>query len=747
MYSIGKKHIRVFFFWESIGKWTTTVQKAWSDTMDKVVDTGKKGLNTVSNTASGAIEAMGSDIVDKLKSSVENAEKSSNQSTKDTLKILKATWALIDTWMFDISNKLRLAKRWWEWSGKIWAQKIIEALDKAEKWEPQIVTYSNNKYESWSLKEYENLIKKDTWTMNVNAMKWLYSLIWSNIGFKKETWEKIGLYIYSRKWVSNLLKDIPWARWPLMELGAKEAKKEEIELTNITTNILKKIKLENPKIEQLLKNTALKVKPDGKTIDVWQILYEFEKNWEKLNIKEIEQKFRELAETLKKNWEVMINSWKEKLKKIHGNPKTLREVGINTIPFVVDGKTVDISENLILTADPQKAWAMIIAIDKYQKTLNKTSKDFDEKNNILDSIKEGLIQVRKWKETIWYAAQTDMVAHDAKRHREKWWTKETFTWPKVEVLEATNNVAIARAQSESTRSDLKEYNIHTLEQAQTRLHEIWDKATKADLSPDDIYLKKLLDQYIQDNKRVAIEYVTVVRVFGEADAKYIFTQTNQFISGNPKETYNFQALEKIATLTDPESTPSQRSLARLEVGQSVSMNDLLRWNSEISVSSAPEISQVTISKNPDGTFNIPLFEARNITKDQVNEYQEDTRLYAELGLSQLIPHIPLLTRELRNKWINTAIDGKTGTMEQQQILKSLYTQLFWKEIISSSLTEVERAFSSALGNPTNMKNAMQGVLSTHHLIAGSGQSIVPDTLQNWMRQNTQDNQKSTINLT
>ncbi len=34
---------------------------------------------------------MGSDIVDKLKSSVENAEKSSNQSTKDTLKILKAT--------------------------------------------------------------------------------------------------------------------------------------------------------------------------------------------------------------------------------------------------------------------------------------------------------------------------------------------------------------------------------------------------------------------------------------------------------------------------------------------------------------------------------------------------------------------------------------------------------------------------------------------------------------------------------
>lgn len=43
------------------------------------------------------------------------------------------------------------------------------------------------------------------------------------------------------------------------------------------------------------------------------------------------------------------------LKKIPGNPKTLREVGITNIPYTVDGKTVDISNDLIGNVDPQRA--------------------------------------------------------------------------------------------------------------------------------------------------------------------------------------------------------------------------------------------------------------------------------------------------------------------------------------------------------------------------------------------------------
>lgn len=48
-------------------------------------------LEKAKTTVSGIAEAMGSEIVDKLKTSVENAKKSSKKSTKDTLKILEAT--------------------------------------------------------------------------------------------------------------------------------------------------------------------------------------------------------------------------------------------------------------------------------------------------------------------------------------------------------------------------------------------------------------------------------------------------------------------------------------------------------------------------------------------------------------------------------------------------------------------------------------------------------------------------------
>jgi|GEM_PF-4180010 len=44
-----------------------------------------------------------------------------------------------------------------------------------------------------------------------------------------------------------------------------------------------------------------------------------------------------------------------------------------------------------------------------------------------------------------------------------------------------------------------------------------------------------------------------------------------------------------------------------------------------------------------------MFEAKNISEKQVQEYKESTKLYAELGLSQFIPHIPLINTELRKK--------------------------------------------------------------------------------------------------
>jgi len=71
--------------------------------------------------------------------------------------------------------------------------------------------------------------------------------------------------------------------------------------------------------------------------------------------------------------------------------------------------------------------------------------------------------------------------------------------------------------------------------------------------------------------------------------------------------------------------------------------------SESSIRSSSEISSIDISMSPDGTYNIPLLKEKNLTKPQVQEYISNISLYANIGLSQFIPHIPLITEQLRKK--------------------------------------------------------------------------------------------------
>jgi hypothetical protein len=175
------------------------------------------------------------------------------------------------------------------------------------------------------------------------------------------------------------------------------------------------------------------------------------------------------------------------------------------------------------------------------------------------------------------------------------------------------------------------------------------------------------------------------------------------------------------------------------------MQKLMEWEMQSSIVSSPEIASMNVTMNTSGWFDIPFLKETNLTKPQVQEYMTNISLYADLWLSQLIPHIPLITAELRNKWINTSIDGSTNTMEQQQVLKEIYGLLFWKKIETNSLGDVERAFVSSAWNPTSMKNAMQHTLKIHHLIGESGQAIAPDTLQKWIRW-TQESTPNKANL-
>jgi hypothetical protein len=62
----------------------------------------------------------------------------------------------------------------------------------------------------------------------------------------------------------------------------------------------------NGNISQLFAHTDLRMNADNKTIDVSGIIANFEKNKDKLTIEQIEQKFRDLAQTMKKNGDLLI---------------------------------------------------------------------------------------------------------------------------------------------------------------------------------------------------------------------------------------------------------------------------------------------------------------------------------------------------------------------------------------------------------------------------------------------------------
>lgn len=665
---------------------------------------------------------------------IERAKLSKNPEVIDTLKLLMATWVISSK--IDI---LSLLARWWEGSGEKWAQKIIEALKNAEeKWEVQIVTYNNGNYTSESLKKYEDSVNKNTNTMNVSAMKWLYSLRWSGSGFSETTWSKIWLYVYSYnasgKWAdSRLVKELDAKSVSdLKILWEKMKSREAIKLDIIAKNILWKIQTDRPDIANLLRNTDLQMKPDGKTIDVSAIIASFEKDGNNLTIKQIEEKFSELAKTIKQNGEALIKESKNILNGIPGAPKTLREIGIKSIPSLRLWKQVDLSNELIANVNPEEAGAMMIAIDMYQRKLDPKSGDYSTIIQKIELIKLSLQLSREWKNIQGRAGQLQITANHTREQRLSGGTRATYTLPDERVLRVANNIAISTAQEESTRTDLKEYGINTPEQAESKLRELETRTWQ--LTPDEKNLEKLLKQYIRDAHDVARQYQLARETLGEKTAQKIFTQTDQFISGNPNKTYDFKDLEKIAKLMDSELTSGNKALIHMQPWEILPMQKLMEWNMQTSLMNAPEISKIQLIMNTDGTYEIPLFDEKHLTQDEVQEYITDIALYADLWLSQFIPHLKLITSELRTKWINTAIDDSHSTMEQQQVLKAIYKLLFKEEIQpTTNLEDVKWAFRTKMWpNSTNMKSTMQMTLQWQWLIASPGWAISADTLKNWI---------------
>ncbi len=692
------------------------------------------------------------DLISKTNDIISKSEKSKNPNVKLAYNLLVATGAIS-------TNYLSLAKRWYEWSGRSWAEAIIKALENAEKWwVMEIVLYSEGTYKTMSLKAYEDQVSKDVRMLNGGEItKGLYDLYkaGSRSTFSKETWIKIWIYLKSR-WIdwsitngSKIITNLPTADIKsIISLWEQQIKVEKDKIDAIINPIVAKFGKDNPKLIEILgKNKDITFK--DWVIDLTPILLKAKQKWE--NITDVIKVFQDATENFEKEAKAFDEISKESLKWTKW--KNLKEIILwffhrkkkdqNWKEIVVNTKPAEISlwENVhnkrVDTLSIQEIHTVLPQIQQTKIAISTDVNNPDKQKHIkeLEELEKWLTARIKAKESKAKAAQSkDMVGVIGKEQK-KWGNIDTLIQmtPKItKRLESVNAIAIDRSQLDDSLKWLEKYWIYDLKTAQEKLKELEHPKNE-----EEIKLKAEIIGYIKDNKNLAQKYIIAKKtLWNEAEAQELFIETNKYVGGKNSETYDFKALEKIATLTDPESSPGEKSLAKLESWQSLTMSKALEGEMTTPITNAPELNQVNISKNQDWTYNIPLFDAKGISKEQVEEYKESTKLYAELGLSQFIPHIPLINTELRKKWIDATIDGQVSTSEQQQILKAIYSKLFWKEIISSSLGEVERAFSSALWNPVNMKSAMQHSLSAHKLISWPGASIAPDTLQKWFRENT-----------
>ncbi len=601
--------------------------------------------------------------------------------------------------------------------------------------EPHIMTFSNGAYSITSISEYKSQIAAAPESINAWVVKWFVNLHkkWSPLWFPISTWENISVYCYNKNWNTRIVGGSIEIATFLGTLYGEKKIKEEKNLANILESLLPSIEKDDPRLAELLRKSNLKRNPNG-TIDATEAI----KNMEISDVTQIPWKFREIANTLKKEAHELFQKAKEIAKSIP--IKSLSELKIAWIgkwevlnrPFEsfsedeIKKYTPIVQDHLKIVQDPSQK----IEIQKILTILVSLGKRI-EKNRLAADAKS--------KEEI---SKKEIVKNPQITAEQL--SKELNSEKSQEIAKFAQEVAITRTQSNDQLDTLKENKIYTIEQAQSKLQEL---EQKWELTRDEQILKSKLIWYIKAKIDEAQVYKSIEWLLTKEDKEWVFADINRFVSNNPTEIYNFKALEKIAILTDPESSIWARYFAKMEPGQTVSMAEFVVGELRSPISSAPEISNISVSMNSYGSYDIPTLGASNLSKEQVREYMTNVTLYADMGLSQLIPHLTILTGELRNKWVNTSLDGSNNTMEQQQVLKVLYSQLFGKEVISSSLGDVERAYSSALGNPINMRDAMQYVLKTHRLISESGQSIAPDRLQKWLRENKTENKKPTIDLT
>lgn len=447
------------------------------------------------------------------------------------------------------------------------------------------------------------------------------------------------------------------------------------------------------------------------------------------NLSEIPEGFRKLADSLKKEAKELLEKSKEYARK--SAIKNLRDLKIENIPESIADKPWE-----VFTAKEAHTYLPIV-----QDIKNKAQEEWVKKQ--LSDIEKSLIAKIEWLKRLgsaadalykWNTAEKIIKSNQKAGLRELWEALDSEQEKKKSQI--AQEVAIARAEWESHRDLLSEYGINSLEKAQEGLKKLREKwKSGQEKSEKEKILESLLQSYITSKVREAQIYAVASQEFGDSEAQNIFQETNRFVSSKPQEEYSFDTLKRTALITDSEIATGEKTLLSMESWKTVSMTSLFSREWESFVRENPEIESIMIMKDRDGGYSIPSLGIASQSYEQIMEYKNYMKLYAELWLSQLIPQISTIHTELRATGIDTEVDGSISITKQKEILKSLYERLFHEKIISSNLSEIKRAFWIALEEPSDMRIAMQGTLKKSRLISNQNEPAKPSSIQNWIRAN------------
>ncbi len=289
---------------------------------------------------------------------------------------------------------------------------------------------------------------------------------------------------------------------------------------------------------------------------------------------------------------------------------------------------------------------------------------------------------------------------------------------------------------------LRDLGIDSIEKANKTLIALRQKSE--DKTEQEKVLQTVLESYIANKNQEAQIYTQATREFGDEYAQYIFQDTNKFVSWNPHEEFNFDLIKKTWLLSDPELPDNQKFLIQAEYGKPVPVmrlfsNEALPWWSD------PELSSIMIIKEKGDRYSIPSLGISHQSMSQLMEYTQYMQIYADLWLSQLLPHMLRINTELKKQGIDAEIDGKMSIEKQKNILKFIYLKLFDSKLVSTNIYEIKHMFRNALWNPSTMRWPMQSALLEKSLITTNNSPISHNAIERWLSGKSE--QLDRLNLT